>query len=257
MLEDQAASPGTRIAILMNTSSSIPFFRFVRTSFTTTASQAVNDLGGLNPGVLDPTADIHFYDPIVAQSYPDPSYYDLIILSGGTADVRNPEPWVEKMLAYIRHLAESFPEKKMVGICWGHQAICAALGGTVIAMEEPELGIRACQLTEEGKSFFPFAAEKGTYRIHQFHKRQVDIPVPGFISLAENNQVFLSPSKNILTLQGHPEMNGDLASMIMDHAFTYIGSSDHRSLNTVKRSMQEEHDGVKIFRKILEWASGD
>lgn len=96
-----------------------------------------------------------------------------------------------------------------------------------------------------------------TQRIHQFHKRRVETPVPGFISLAENNQVLLSPSKNILTFQGHPEMNGDLASMIMDHAYTYTGSSDQRGLDTVKRSMQEEHDGVKIFRKVLEWAAGD
>lgn len=92
-------------------------------------------------------------------------------------------------------------------------------------------------------------------RIHEFHKRQVDIPVPGFVPLAENNQAFLSLSNNTLTFQGHPEMNGDLASMILDHAATYTGSFDQERLKTVKRSMQEEHDGVKIFRKILEWVA--
>lgn len=141
MLGDQTVSPGTKIAVLINTSASTPFSRSVRTSFTKTASQAIHDSNNLQSDALDPTADIHFYDPIIAQSYPDPSYYDLIILSGGTADVRDPEPWVEKMLAFIRYLAENFPEKKMVGICWGHQAICAALGGTVRAMEQPEVGV--------------------------------------------------------------------------------------------------------------------
>lgn len=141
MLENQTLASGIRIAVLLNTSASTPYFSSVQSSFTTTASQAINDPKGLNLGKLGPRADIHFYDPIVAQSYPDPAYYDLIILSGGTADVRNPEPWVEKMLAFIRHVVQSFPEKKMVGICWGHQAICAALGGTVTVMEEPEVGV--------------------------------------------------------------------------------------------------------------------
>ncbi|UPX14395.1 Glucosinolate gamma-glutamyl hydrolase [Ascochyta rabiei] len=34
-----------------------------------------------------PGAQVDFFDPIEVQIYPEPGQYDLIVLSGGTADV--------------------------------------------------------------------------------------------------------------------------------------------------------------------------
>lgn len=110
-----------RIAVLINTSPDTPLEPYVRSSWKR-ALKAV-----------EPTADIHFFDPVIAQKYPDPLDYDLIVLSGGSTDPRSDEPWVVKMRDFVREVAEG--STKLLGICWGHQVIAEALGGKVETME--------------------------------------------------------------------------------------------------------------------------
>lgn len=120
-----------RIAVLINSSSLLA--PDVADSFKEIISQSA------------PEADIGIYDPIVKQEYPDVLKYDLVILSGGTVDPMSKEPWVLKMMNFIRQTEASQRDDRMgtaklLGICWGHQAICVALGGVVETMDrKPEV----------------------------------------------------------------------------------------------------------------------
>lgn len=67
------------------------------------------------------------------------------------------------MLDFITETG-SVGKTKMLGICWGHQALIRALGGVVgPVVGVPVAGLVRVPLTEEGKKFFPFAKEKGSY----------------------------------------------------------------------------------------------
>ena len=77
---------------------------------------------------------LKFFDPFTKQEYPEPSTFDLIILSGGKADASASDPWILKMLEFIRTTVRETPETKILGICWGHQALIRALGGQVRAV---------------------------------------------------------------------------------------------------------------------------
>lgn len=81
-----------------------------------------------------PTAIVDLYDPVVERKFPNASEYDLIVLSGGKADASSSEPWVLGVLDYVKTTAQEFPRTKILGICWGHQAVSRALGGKVGAV---------------------------------------------------------------------------------------------------------------------------
>ncbi|PVH85207.1 class I glutamine amidotransferase-like protein [Cadophora sp. DSE1049] len=234
-----------KIAVLLNGLAS-PNTAGIKASF----ESAISSASSLNSDVSPPT--ITFYDPIIAQIHPDPSKYDLIVLSGGTADPMGSDPWVLKLQNYLRTTVQDFPKQKIVGICWGHQTTCVSFGGSVGSMEgAAEIGVMQITLTAEGKKIFPFASE-GVLNIHEFHAREVKTPAEGFVALAEGNQSFLSEGNTILTFQGHPELNTELASTLLTHSPRYMGVDGERKEVLVEKAGMD-HDGVKIWARILKW----
>ena len=62
-----------------------------------------------------------------AGNLPDPAAHDSYLITGSPAGVYDPLPWIPGLLQFIRRAAN----RKMVGICFGHQAMAQALGGEV------------------------------------------------------------------------------------------------------------------------------
>jgi GMP synthase-like glutamine amidotransferase len=63
---------------------------------------------------------------------------DHIVVLGAIASVNDPEPWIPGELDWLR--AADRAGVPVLGICFGAQALCAALGGRVEAMERKEIG---------------------------------------------------------------------------------------------------------------------
>lgn len=140
-----------RIAVLINTSPDSPTEPYVRACWKR-AFKAV-----------EPTAQVDLFDPVLAQEYPDPEDYDLVVLSGGSADPRSSEPWVLKMMDFIREVTEE-TSVKLLGICWGHQAIAQALGGRIETMKGGPVGdVKTIDLTPEGRAFLGFPSWKTSF----------------------------------------------------------------------------------------------
>lgn len=80
-----------------------------------------------------PHAEITVYAPIQGDAFPKPDAQDLIILTGGPYDLmggNNPR-WVDDTLDFIKAIATSCSKPKVLGICWGQQAIALSLKGTL------------------------------------------------------------------------------------------------------------------------------
>lgn len=78
-----------------------------------------------------PSVEIDVCGAADGQELPDLKQYDLLILTGGVFDLVNycPNPWVDPLLDQIREFVNSKSGKKLLGICWGHQATHFAMGG--------------------------------------------------------------------------------------------------------------------------------
>jgi len=61
------------------------------------------------------------------ETLPDPESLEAVLLTGSPAGVYDPEPWMGQLFDFIRWSADA--KTPMVGVCFGHQAMAAAMGG--------------------------------------------------------------------------------------------------------------------------------
>jgi hypothetical protein len=80
-------------------------------------------------------------------------------------------------------------------------------------------------------------------------------PAPGLQALAENNEIFISESKNIMTFQGHPEMTYHIAQGLKDtDDGSYRVEADKEGSKPLK-GIEAAHNGVKVWRDIVSWVN--
>jgi GMP synthase-like glutamine amidotransferase len=68
---------------------------------------------------------------VQAGQLPD-SGHDAILITGSPAGVYDDFPWIGPLMQFIRSAAD----RKMVGVCFGHQVMAQALGGRVVKSEK-------------------------------------------------------------------------------------------------------------------------
>ena len=74
---------------------------------------------------------------------------DHIVVMGAVSSVNDPDPWIAAELDWLR--AADRAGVPVLGICFGAQAICAALGGRVEAMAGKEIGWFTGRLRRRGR----------------------------------------------------------------------------------------------------------
>ncbi|WP_028969714.1 type 1 glutamine amidotransferase [Sphingomonas sp. URHD0057] len=70
--------------------------------------------------------EIESFD-VEAGRFPDPGNHDAVLITGSPAGVYEDLRWIPELLDFIR----AADDRKMVGICFGHQAMAQALRGRV------------------------------------------------------------------------------------------------------------------------------
>jgi GMP synthase-like glutamine amidotransferase len=139
-------------------------------------------------------------DPAVTATFPD-DRHDLVVLMGSPWSVYEDrvQGWLAPELDFIRsRIGAGVP---MLGICFGAQAMSAALGGSVSHAARPEYGWTEVSSTTEQIANGPW---------FQFHHDEFTVP-EGAVELARNESGVQSfRTGRALAVQFHPEMSGDL-----------------------------------------------
>jgi len=195
----------------------------------------------LPPGVGEDRYALHNYDVVNKMEYPkDVEEYDALLMTGSAKSAYEDSEWVHKLLRYIKHVAEEKPKVKVFGICFGHQIVGQALGGSCVPNNGIwEIGPTNVQLNEVGKKIF--GKGKEILNIQQFHRDHV-ITLPtqpyefqciGSTELCANQgMVLFDPSDSspdtgdhksllrkirIFTTQGHPELHASIITKLVDN----------------------------------------
>lgn len=103
-----------------------------------------------------------FFDVVESQAYPnfediENKKYDAIVVTGSKYNAHDNSPWILKLVDFLKRVQKEPYSQivKLVGICFGHQVICRAAGGTTERNPKGwEIGYTEIELNSNGKAFF-------------------------------------------------------------------------------------------------------
>jgi GMP synthase (glutamine-hydrolysing) len=154
-------------------------------------------------------ADLVEFD-VLAEQYPDGFDYDGFVVTGSRASVYDDEPWIEPAREWVREAVDR--DLPGLGICFGHQLLADALGGTVECMGEYEIGYRTVEQDGDDPIFADVDAE---FLVFTTHSDAVTELPPGAERIASNDYGVHGFRKgDVVGLQAHPEYDLDTAELV-------------------------------------------
>ncbi|KAG2148213.1 class I glutamine amidotransferase-like protein [Suillus bovinus] len=230
--------------------------------------ESLKPINEIHPADSQTTFTLEPFD-VRAQIYPREDEYNAILITGSASTAHEYEQpgreWMKKLIEYVRFVATEKPQIKIFGICFGHQIVALAMGGTCVRNTRFEVSATKLQLTELGKRVY--GVESGN--IHLMNRDHVPTKPPSFHVLASSSQspnhgmvLFSEPDSqkdaphsnfcltdiHILTSQGHPEFTESIMRLLLHMRRELLGpelvcDGESRAGN--------QNDGVAIIGKAI------
>lgn len=176
--------------------------------------------------LLGPGFSMRGYDVQAGAALPSPEAHPAFLITGSPAGVYEPLPWIAPLLAFLR---EAKGRTKLVGICFGHQAMAEALGGRVEKSERGwGIGLQDYELWEQAS--WMGETLPGRIAVPVSHQDQVVVPPPGARVLAGNAFTPFGmlewQDASAISMQFHPEFEPDYAKALIEHRRARVPGAD-------------------------------
>jgi len=156
-------------------------------------------------------ADLAEFD-VTDEQLPATFEFDGFVVTGSKSSVYQDDDWIDATEAWAREAVDrGLPA---LGVCWGHQLLAQALGGTVEDMGEFELGFR--EVRKVGDSRLLDGIDDPMYPFISHGDAVTELP-PGAEPIAENdysNHGFALD--RVHTVQFHPEYDAETARHVAE-----------------------------------------
>ncbi|XVF34339.1 hypothetical protein REPUB_Repub18cG0051300 [Reevesia pubescens] len=185
---------------------------------------------------------------VVDGEFPDKNElhkYDGFVVSGSPYDAYGNDYWILKLCFLLQTLDAM--EKKVIGICFGHQVLCRSLGGKVgKACSGWDIGVRNVKIVKDlSVPSFVEDLDKipSSLSIIECHQDEVwQVPMGAeVIAFSDKTGVEMFViGQHILGIQGHPEYTKDILYNLIDRLLNN---------NSIKRDFAEN---AKVGLEIAE-----
>ncbi|XP_057968047.1 gamma-glutamyl peptidase 5-like [Malania oleifera] len=199
---------------------------------------------------------------VVEGEFPQPSdlhNYDGFVISGSPFDSYANDYWILKLCFLLQTLDAM--EKKILGICFGHQVLCRALGGKVgKAYSGWDIGLRKVRMVRKGdlaggrsSSFLDEVDEiPPSLSIIECHQDEVwEVPMGAeVVAFSDKTGVeMFTLGDHILGIQGHPEYTKDILCNLIDRLLSN-GSIERGFMEDAKSRLQKAEPDRKCWQKV-------
>lgn len=174
---------------------------------------------------------------------------DAYLITGSKSSVYDDKAWIRALEEFVRALHAN--RHKLIGICFGHQLVAQALGGTVA--KSPKgwgVGINCYEIDRSALDL----ADGGEVCLIASHQDQVVALPPGARQIARNDHcefAGMAIGDHILTFQGHPEFTPAYSREIMHFRREMIGES--RVVDGLQSLEDRQHEGARVARWMLQF----
>lgn len=151
----------------------------------------------------------------------DPAECEAYVVTGSSAGVYEDHAWLPLLMDFLR---QARGRAKLIGLCFGHQAMAQAFGGTVEKSAKGwGLGMHRYEIVEPP----PGMVEPAAFALPAFHQDQVVTPPPGARILAASRftpYAALGYDDDTVSIQGHPEFTPAFSAALIEAQRDRYGS---------------------------------
>ncbi|KAL5699128.1 glucosinolate gamma-glutamyl hydrolase [Ranunculus cassubicifolius] len=193
---------------------------------------------------------------VIDGDFPNPKdldQYDGFVVSGSPCDAFGNDPWIFKLCDLLQKLDEM--EKKVLGICFGHQVLCRALGGKVRRSDSGwDLGLRKVKLVDVKLGFLDNLGEEipDSLAIIKCHQDEVwEVPERAEVlgSSDKTGAEMFGIGDHVLGIQGHPEYTKDILFDIVDRLL-YSEAIKREVADEAKLKLESAEPDRIVWEKI-------
>ena len=185
---------------------------------------------------------------MVSQEYPqDLDECDAYLITGSKFSVYEEVDWIRRLKQFVRDCHAR--EKKLIGICFGHQLIAQALGGWVQKSDKGwGVGLISSEITQSPGWLSP---ECDMFSLLVNHRDQVTRLPPDAALIATNDFCPVSSyqvNQTMLTFQGHPEFSPEYLHYLMAKRRQDIGEQVYQR---AVESLEQQIDHEQVAKWIV------
>lgn len=205
----------------------------------------------LRSKILSTSLEIVNY-AVIDDEFPDAvEDCDAYLVSGSQHSVNDDYPWLKKLYLLVNLIYQN--NKPLIGICFGHQLIAAALGGKVEASENGwGVGASKCKRLTTHACMQEDEAVTAVSLLYSHQDQITRLPPESQVLMANDfcQYAMIECGERFLGIQGHPEFSKGYSRALLELRREILPEMVHKRAID---SLNNELDSQRVKQWILRY----